>query len=51
MASSHPETPTQAIGIDVSDRFTSFCLLDREGEVVEEGKVRTTPDGFTRRFC
>jgi transposase len=51
MASSHPEMPTQTIGIDVSDRFTSFCLLDRQGEVVEEGKVRTTPDGFTRRFA
>lgn len=41
MASSHSEVPTQTVGIDVSDRFTSFWLLDSQGDVVEEGKVRT----------
>jgi transposase len=44
------QIPAQTIGIDVSDRFTSYCILDGEGEIVEEGKVRTTPEAFERRF-
>lgn len=50
MTNSIQETPTVTVGIDVSDRLTSFCVLDRQGEILEEGKVRTTPEGFTRRF-
>jgi transposase len=38
------------VGIDLSDRFTSVCVLDVEGQVIEEGKIRTTPEGFQRRF-
>ena len=50
MTNSFPETPAMTVGIDVSDRLTSFCVLDREGEILEEGRVRTTPEGFARRF-
>ena len=42
--------PAQTVGIDVSDRFTSLCIMDGQGEIVEESKVRTTPEAFTRRF-
>jgi len=44
------ETPAVTVGIDVSDHLTSFCVLDRQGEILEEGRVRTSPEGFTRRF-
>jgi len=44
------ETPAVTVGIDVSDHLTSFCVLDRQGEILEEGKVRTSPEGFARRF-
>jgi transposase len=44
------ETPAVTVGIDVSDRLTSFCVLDMHGEILEEGKVQTSPIGFTRRF-
>ena len=38
-------------GLDLGDRYTHLCLLDTDsGEVLEEGKVRTTPEGFSRRF-
>ena len=38
-------------GLDLGDRYTHLCLLDTDsGEVLEEGKVRTTPEGFARRF-
>jgi transposase len=38
------------VGLDVSDRYTSYCLLDSQGQILEEGKVATTPQAFTRRF-
>jgi hypothetical protein len=38
-------------GLDLGDKYSYLCLLDTEtGEVLEEGKVRTTPEGFARRF-
>ncbi|CAN5665597.1 hypothetical protein BH20ACT11_BH20ACT11_03000 [soil metagenome] len=37
-------------GLDLGDRYTYLCLLDTDnGEVLEEGKVRTTSEGFARR--
>lgn len=38
-------------GLDLGDKHTHLCLLDTDsGEVLEEGKVCTTPEGFARRF-
>ena len=38
-------------GMDVSDQWTQVCVLDSdEGEVIEESRVRTTPEGVRRRF-
>ncbi len=39
------------VGIDLGDRFSSYCVLDGRGEVVEEGKVRTTTAGLQQRFA
>lgn len=50
MISSLPKASTLTVGLDVSDRWTSCCVLDEDGEVLEEGRVRTSPEGFTRRF-
>src|SRR5215210_3874010 len=50
MPSSYPETPAVTVGVDLSDRFTSVCVLDCNGEVLEEGKLRTNPETFIRRF-
>ena len=38
------------IGLDVGDRYSRFCVLDDEGRVIEEGRVRTTPEALARRF-
>lgn len=38
------------VGLDVSDTYTSFCMLDAEGNVLEEGRVRTTTPALARRF-
>jgi transposase len=38
------------VGIDVSDTYSSLCCLDGEGEVIEEGRVRTTAPALQQRF-
>ena len=43
--------PTMTAGIDLGDRYSYLCLLDTEsGEVIEESRLRTTPEAFGRRF-
>jgi len=43
--------PVQAIGLDVGDRFSYWCLLDNQGGVAAEGRVRTTPEGLRAAFA
>ena len=39
------------IGIDLGDRYSHLCVLDREtGEILEEERIRTTREAFERRF-
>lgn len=38
------------VGLDLSDKFTSLCFIDGSGEVIEEGRIRTTESGFRQRF-
>ena len=39
------------VGVDIGDRYPYLCFIDTEsGEVVEEGRLRTTPEAFRRRF-
>ena len=42
--------PELTIGVDLGDRYSHFCVLDASGEVVEDGRVTTTPVGLSRRF-
>ena len=44
------------MGIDIGDRYSHyryshFCLVDEEGEVVERGRVRCTEAAFRRHFA
>jgi len=43
--------PERTIGVDVGDRYSRICILDGEGEIVEEGRVRTTAPALSRRFA
>jgi len=43
--------PNLTIGLDVSDRYTQLCAVDAEAEIVEEGRLRTTPAAVRRRFA
>ena len=38
-------------GLDIGDKYSYLCLIDQHsGEVMEEGRLRTTPEAFRRRF-
>jgi transposase len=44
-------TPMVTAGVDLGDKYSYLYLLDvQSGEVLEEGRVRTTPEAFRRRF-
>ncbi len=38
------------VGIDLGDKFSHYCILDRAGEVLEEGRIRTTTDALRTHF-
>jgi transposase len=43
--------PNMTAGLDIGDKHSYLCLLDQEsGEVMEEGRLRTTPEAIRRRF-
>jgi transposase len=45
------EQPKMTAGLDLGDKYSYLCLLDTlSGEVMEEGRLRTTPEAFRRRF-
>jgi transposase len=45
-------TPVVTAGLDLGDKYSYLCLIDTDsGEVIEEGRMRTTPEALERRFC
>jgi transposase len=39
-------------GLDIGDKYSYLCLIDTvSGEVIEEGRLRTTPEALRRRFA
>jgi transposase len=43
--------PKTTAGLDLGDKYSYLCLIDQDsGEVVEEGRLRTTPKVLRRRF-
>jgi transposase len=44
--------PKITAGLDLGDRYSHLCLIDQQsGEVLEEGRLRTTPEALRRRFA
>ncbi len=41
---------TVTVGLDLGDRYSRFCMVDAEGEIVEEGRVRTEVEAMRGRF-
>jgi transposase len=46
------QQPKMTVGLDLGDNYSHLCLIDSQsGEVIEEGRLRTTPETFRRRFA
>jgi hypothetical protein len=41
----------KAIGIDLGDRLSHCCILTREGDVLLEGRLQSTPAAFRAQFA
>jgi transposase len=51
MSDGSSEQPRFTAGLDLGDKYSYLCLLDQQsGQVIEEGRLRTTPEAFRRRF-
>lgn len=44
------ERPSITVGIDLGDRFSSYCMLNEDGDEIERGRIQTTEAGFRRHF-
>src|ERR687897_1995267 len=52
MSDASKDRPNMTAGLDIGDRYSYLCLIDTDsGEVIEEGRLRTTPEVFRRRFA
>jgi len=40
----------RTVGVDLSDKYSQVCVLDAAGDVIDEGRVRTTEAGLRNRF-
>jgi transposase len=46
------DQPHMTAGLDLGDKYSYLCLLDQHsGEVLEEGRLHTTPEALRRRFA
>jgi transposase len=45
------EQPKITAGLDLGDKYSHLCLIDADsGEVIEESRLRTTPEALRQRF-
>ncbi len=46
------EQPQMTAGLDIGDKYSYLCLIDTvSGEVIQEGRLPTTPEATRRRFA
>ena len=52
MTDVNKDNPRMTAGLDLGDKHSYLCLIDQQsGEVMEEGRLRTTPEALRRRFA
>jgi transposase len=52
MSDGSKQQPKVTAGLDLGDKYSYLCLIDQQsGQVIEEGRLRTTPEAFLRRFA
>jgi len=42
--------PAITVGLDLGDRYSRYCMLNKEGEVIEEGRIQSSEAAFRRHF-
>jgi len=42
--------PAMTMGLDMGDRFSHYCLLNGDGEAIEEGRLQSSEAAFRRHF-
>ena len=45
------EPEAKTMGIDIGDQWSHYCVLNEEGEVLEEGRLRTNAEAFAQHFA
>ena len=42
--------PELTMGLDLGDKFSYYCIIDKSGKIVEEGRVKTQRRAMERFF-
>jgi transposase len=42
--------PEMTVGLDMGDRYSHYCFLNHQGDVVEEGRMQSTQAALRRHF-
>lgn len=45
------DKPSMTMGLDLGDRFSHYCLLNEEREVIEEGRIQSTEAALRRHLA
>ena len=45
------DKPERTVGLDLGDRFSYYCILQGQGQVVEEGRIATTEHALRQQFA
>ena len=48
MSRSNQASNIETIGMDLGDRYSYFCAMDKGGEIIAEGRVQTTQEAMRR---
>jgi len=43
--------PSKTVGLDIGDRYSYYCVLNADAELMEEGRIRTTEEALRRHFA
>lgn len=46
-----PAEKRWTVGIDLGDQWSRYCVLDKEGEIAEECRFRSTPEALRKHFA
>jgi hypothetical protein len=43
--------PEKIVGLDLGDRYSHYCMLTASGELMEEGRIRSTIAALEKQFA